>query len=85
MCGGSQHPSFLRRQESRDFASSDPRKALDPGFRRDDEWWGGEGRKPQRGCFAMMPCTWRTRFTAWSNGRSHMLRPNITPFAPDCM
>jgi len=41
----------------------------------------GEGDKRQRGCFAMMSCTCRTRLTAWSNGRSHMLRPNITPFA----
>ena len=30
----------------------------------------------------MMGCTWRVSATAWSNVRSHMLRPNMTPVAP---
>ena len=42
-------------------------------------------RERYRGCRFRMRWAWRVSATACSNGRSHMLRPNITPVAPASM
>jgi hypothetical protein len=54
--------------------------------RRNDCRGGGGGPScSQRGYLAMIWCTAFVSAKAWSKGRNHMLRPNITPVAPEAM